>query len=117
MSVQVRPSEGSRRPSEDPQARDSEESGETGAKLGLGDFIFYSVVICLSRVQSGAYAVLQSYVIILNGLFLTLAILLVYGKPLPALPIPVFVATGAFFVYHYLVSGFHYLLYTRQVFL
>ncbi|CAG0921791.1 unnamed protein product [Notodromas monacha] len=94
-----------------------EEEEERGPKLGLGDFIFYSVVICLSRVDSGYYSVLLSYIVILFGLMCTLVILVLLAKPLPALPIPIFLSVTVFFIYRYMVAEFHDKVNAVQVFL
>lgn len=56
-----------------------------GAQLGLGDFIFYSVLIAKASTV-GAIPMIMCTVCVLSGLVMTLSILLYTHKPLPALP-------------------------------
>lgn len=58
-------------------------------RLGLGDFVFYSVLVSLAAVQSFLAFVVCSLVV-LSGLGLTLLLLALRGAALPALPISIF---------------------------
>mmetsp|Transcript_35107 Transcript_35107/g.74077 ORF Transcript_35107/g.74077 Transcript_35107/m.74077 type:complete len:725 (-) Transcript_35107:107-2281(-) len=69
-------------------------------KLGLGDFIFYSVLVAKSAQYSFACFV-SSFLVILAGLGGTLVLLAVYKHALPALPISIFLA-----VFFYVVVRF-----------
>jgi presenilin 1 len=94
------------------QHSDTEEVQKRGIKLGLGDFVFYSVLVgraamfdmitglyrsfvnfdCLfsDPFYNGSFTVFTCFMGIITGLFFTLILLAIFRKALPALPISIF---------------------------
>jgi hypothetical protein len=66
-------------------------------RLGLGDFIFYSVM-CAKAAQYSFATFASCYVVILAGLGGTLVLLSVYHHALPALPISIFLGVVFYLV-------------------
>mmetsp|Transcript_14865 Transcript_14865/g.21106 ORF Transcript_14865/g.21106 Transcript_14865/m.21106 type:complete len:660 (+) Transcript_14865:85-2064(+) len=77
--------------------------GDNNIKLGLGDFIFYSVLVSKAAESSFA-AFVACFISILMGLGGTLVLLAVYHKALPALPISIFLAVVFFVLTIYCMS-------------
>eukprot|EP00752_Nemacystus_decipiens_P008581 g7662.t1 len=83
-----------RRRSRRAAAEEYEEEEETGVsiKLGLGDFVFYSVLVSKAALY-GFTAWAACVVVIVFGLGATLVLLAVYRMALPALPISIGLGT------------------------
>ncbi|KNA24812.1 hypothetical protein SOVF_012210 [Spinacia oleracea] len=80
--------------------------GSSGAiKLGLGDFIFYSVLV--GRAAMYDYmTVYACYLAIIAGLGITLLLLAVYQKALPALPVSVMLGVLFYVLTRFLLEEF-----------
>jgi hypothetical protein len=66
-------------------------------RLGLGDFIFYSMLVAQAA-KEDFIALVVCFTCILVGLVSTLALLALYGKALPALPASIFLAVPFYFL-------------------
>ena len=76
-----------------------------GIKLGLGDFIFYSVLVGRSAMQS-LFCAVFCYVAVISGLIITLAGLAVHKAALPALPVSIALGVVTFVSIKFLVEPF-----------
>jgi presenilin 1 len=63
-------------------------STSRGIELGLGDFVFYSVIVGRAAMYD-LMTVYTCYLAIISGLGCTLGLLAVYKRDLPALPISI----------------------------
>lgn len=91
------------RPAQDPNS--GERVGTLGhhLKLGLGDFVFYSILVAQAS-QRGAMTAITSFVAILAGLCATLFLVTVYRKALPALPISIVLGLVFYFLTRYTIQ-------------
>ncbi|XP_057952212.1 presenilin-like protein At2g29900 [Malania oleifera] len=80
--------------------------GSSGAiKLGLGDFIFYSVLVGRAAMYD-LMTVYACYLAIIAGLGITLLLLAFYQKALPALPVSVMLGVLFYFLTRILLEVF-----------
>ncbi|KAL1436572.1 hypothetical protein MTO96_049475 [Rhipicephalus appendiculatus] len=83
-----------------------EMSGDRGMKMGLGDFIFYSLLVGKASRHGTALTVIACYVAIIVGILLTLSLLVYLQKPLPALPFSISLGIAAYFSSSFLAEPF-----------
>lgn len=83
-----------------------EKEGRGSIRLGLGDFIFYSILVSKAALYS--FTTFAACVpAVLLGLALTLGILAYGGKALPALPISIFLGVTFYFITRYSVQPWY----------
>ncbi|EEC51311.1 predicted protein, partial [Phaeodactylum tricornutum CCAP 1055/1] len=93
-----------------------EASGRNSIKLGLGDFIFYSILVSKAAIYSFATFAASSLAI-LAGLGLTLLLLAIRGQALPALPISIFLGVVFYLTTRYVLEPWVEELFLHQVYI
>ena len=81
------------------------EEERSGVKLGLGDFIFYSVLVGRAALFD-MLTVFTSFIGIITGLFGTILLLALWKKALPALPLSILFGVIFFFASRFLLLPF-----------
>ncbi|KAL3841104.1 hypothetical protein ACJIZ3_025695 [Penstemon smallii] len=89
----------------DIEEMESEEMTERGIKLGMGDFIFYSVLVGRAAMYD-LMTVYACYLAIISGLGCTLILLAVCRHALPALPISIALGVMFYFLTRLLMEPF-----------
>jgi presenilin 1 len=82
---------------------DGEDDTFSSIKLGLGDFIFYSLLVGRAALYSPITCAF-CFIAVLAGLILTLIALGRYGKALPALPISIALGVATYFLSRFLIE-------------
>ncbi len=75
---------------------DGEEEEDDAVKLGLGDFIFYSLLVSKAALF-GFTTFATCYIVVLFGLITTMMLLALFAKPLPALPVSMLLGVALYF--------------------
>lgn len=94
-------------PGGDEEEFEMEEMSETtrGIRLGLGDFVFYSVLVGRAAMYD-LMTVYACYLVIVSGLGCTLILLTVWRRALPALPISITLGVAFYFLTRLLMEPF-----------
>eukprot|EP01100_Stratorugosa_tubuloviscum_P001990 TRINITY_DN1456_c3_g1_i1.p1 TRINITY_DN1456_c3_g1~~TRINITY_DN1456_c3_g1_i1.p1 ORF type:complete len:403 (-),score=157.43 TRINITY_DN1456_c3_g1_i1:54-1262(-) len=85
-------------------------------KLGLGDFVFYSVLIGRAALYD-VLTVTTCYISIITGLFFTMLLLAFFRRAMPALPISIALGIIFYFASNYIILPFVLILGSDSVFI
>ncbi|KAF8056836.1 Psn [Scenedesmus sp. PABB004] len=91
--------------SDDADASDSELGLPDGIKLGLGDFIFYSMLVGRAAMYD-MMTVFSSYIAVISGLGVTLLLLALTRRALPALPVSIALGVAFYFLTRLVMEPF-----------
>lgn len=115
-TVFVKPEDGKvYRVLDEEEREEQERSSPSSIKLGLGDFIFYSVLVSKAA-QYSFLTFVVCMVAILSGLLLTLLLLAIGNSALPALPISIFLGVSFYLLTIFLLEPFIHNMYWSQVY-
>ncbi|UJR33447.1 hypothetical protein I4U23_020892 [Adineta vaga] len=91
-----------------PDQQTNEKRRTRKSMLGLGDFIFYSILLSKTVFTSecNLFAIIIIYLCLIMGMLITTIILLILHRPLPALPISLFIGLVVFFHYNHIGNRF-----------
>ncbi|CAN7993276.1 unnamed protein product [Ixodes hexagonus] len=79
---------------------------DRGMKMGLGDFIFYSILVGKASRHGTVSAAIACYIFVVIGILSTLALLVILQKPMPALPLSIGLGMFAYFWTIFFVEPF-----------
>jgi len=97
------------------QNADQDRKERTSIKLGLGDFIFYSILVSKAALYSYTTFVVCTLAII-SGLGLTLFLLAMRGKALPALPISILLGVLFYLFTRYVMEPWIHAIFIDQAY-